>query len=103
MEILYVSDEPSQNGTMTFAKLLFYLLNDFKLDELELLNDVLLLSEPKLWLSRRLGGNSKWNDESVDSENGGRARIPYVVGRFVGSFANIMLSRVNYKWTNSSD
>lgn len=48
MEILYVSDEPSQNGTMPFAKLLFYLLNDFKLDELELLNDVLLLSEPKL-------------------------------------------------------
>lgn len=76
---------------------LFYLLYDFKLDELELLSEVLLLSEPILWLSRRLGGKSKWYVVSVDSENGGRARIPYVVGRSSGFFANIILSKLNYK------
>lgn len=43
----YFSDELNHKiESVMFA--MSYLLNDFKLDELELLNDVLLLSEPKL-------------------------------------------------------
>lgn len=68
----------------------FYLYDDFMFEELELLREALLLSElPKLWLSRRRGGNSKWYISSVGSENGGRARMPYVVGRSCGIFDSI--------------
>lgn len=67
-------------------------------EQLELLNEALLLSElPKLWLSRRLGGNSKWYDVSVDSENGGRARMPYVVGRSSGFLDSINFNKLYYK------
>lgn len=75
---------------------IFHLFDDLMFEELEVLNEVQLLRElPKLWLSRRRGGNSKWYNSSVCSENGGRARMPYVVGRSCGFLDSIIFRRLN--------
>lgn len=85
-----------QRRKFCIIQILFRLLDFWK--PLLLLPLVLrLLLE--LRLSRERGGSSKWCISSVISSNGGRPRMPYVVGRSLGFFPSIIFSNLNYtKW-----